>query len=321
MQPSGVRWLSQILTRMDDWIEHEDGRFDVAVMIVNGLIDAGAQAELFAHLAAEDEPVTPSQVTLLKLVDAWLDRGERPNPTPSPNAFLLPAWHKLAAYTAASMNSGEDDGRLGAVLVALMLATEGLSAIVLAVQGRIDAAKQGAPLVSGGDEAMVAEMKSPSTSIIPQLVSLLGATHAFLPRVKPAAEAPAEPLPFAGIKRDIVRLLSALCFDDIEVGNAVREAGGVELVLGMCEVDDRNPYLREHALLCVRNLMMGNPANQAIIAEMDPVGIVGENGELLPLPERMKKAKKAKAGGQGGEGAASSAPASGAQLETVHEGK
>lgn len=35
--------------------------------------------------------------------------------------------------------------------------------------------------------------------------------------------------------------------------------------------------------------MLGNPANQALIGQMDPVGVLGENGELLPVPERMKR--------------------------------
>lgn len=35
--------------------------------------------------------------------------------------------------------------------------------------------------------------------------------------------------------------------------------------------------------------MLRNPANQALIAEMDPVGVVSESGELLPLPERMRR--------------------------------
>lgn len=274
---------------MDDWLEHEDGRFEIASRIITGLIDAGAQAELYSALADTDEPVTPSQVVLLKLVDAWLDHNQRPNTDPSPNAFLLPAWDSLAAYTTASMNSGKDDGRLGSILVGLMLATECLTAIVLAVQARIDAAKRGATLTPGGDEAMIATMKAPSTTIIPRLVALLGATNLFLPRVKPTEKAPDEPLPFANIKRDLVRLLAALVYDDVEASNAVREAGGVELVLSMCETDDRNPYLREHALLAIRNLMRDNLANQAIIKALDPVGIVDENGELQPLPEKLKK--------------------------------
>jgi ataxin-10 len=279
---------------MDDWLELEDGRFEVATTIISGLIDAGAQADLFTHLSVAEEPVTPSQVTLLKLVDAWLDRKtDRSNINPSPNAFLLPVWHKLAAYTTASMNSGQDDGRLGSVLVGLILATEGLSNIVLAVQARVDASKRGTTLSPGGDEAMVGEMKSPSTTIVPRIVALLGATHTFLPRVKPTKDAPDEPLPFANIKRDLVRLLAALAFDDVTVGDAVRAAGGVELVLSMCETDDRNPYLREHALLCVRNLMLNNLANQEIVKQLDPVGVVGENGELLPLPEKLKQKMKA----------------------------
>jgi len=35
--------------------------------------------------------------------------------------------------------------------------------------------------------------------------------------------------------------------------------------------------------------MMHNPANQAIIAQMDPIGVQSETGEVLPLPEKMRK--------------------------------
>lgn len=45
--------------------------------------------------------------------------------------------------------------------------------------------------------------------------------------------------------------------------------------------------IREYALLTVRNLMVNNPQNQAIIGEMDPIGIVGPDGELRELPARM----------------------------------
>lgn len=52
---------------------------------------------------------------------------------------------------------------------------------------------------------------------------------------------------------------------------------------------DQCKVLREHALFCVRNLMLNNPVNQAIIKEMDPIGVLSETGELLPVPEKMKK--------------------------------
>lgn len=35
--------------------------------------------------------------------------------------------------------------------------------------------------------------------------------------------------------------------------------------------------------------MLNNSANQAIIKEMDPIGVLSETGELLPVPEKMKK--------------------------------
>lgn len=292
LQPEGIKWLSQILGRMDDWHEEDDNRFDMALTLFSQLIKRGQQGKLFDALSVSDEPITPSQLTLLKLVDSQLvSENNRPNPAPSPYEFIIPAWNRVAAYATASMKSGADDPRLAVVLAAVILATESLSNIVLAAQARLDSGNGVSPS-AGGDEKMVAEMKGKegAKSIIHPLVALLGETNAYLPRVKPKEQAPEEPLPFSNVKRDLVRLLSVLTFNDTAVGDAVREAGGVELVLSLCETDDRNPYLREHALLCVRNLMMGNPANQEIIKQMDPVGIVGENGELLPLPERLKKA-------------------------------
>jgi ataxin-10 len=35
--------------------------------------------------------------------------------------------------------------------------------------------------------------------------------------------------------------------------------------------------------------MLKNPANQAIIGQMDPVGVLSDTGELLPVPEKMKR--------------------------------
>lgn len=46
--------------------------------------------------------------------------------------------------------------------------------------------------------------------------------------------------------------------------------------------------LREHALFAVRNLMYENEENQEVLRGMEPLGVVGDDGELLPLPESMK---------------------------------
>jgi len=80
----------------------------------------------------------------------------------------------------------------------------------------------------------------------------LAQLNQFLPRIKPlrpdSVPAPNpdtslsdQTLPFTNIKRDLVRLLSVLSFQDKGVGDLVRENGGVQVILGLCEVDERNP--------------------------------------------------------------------------------
>lgn len=46
---------------------------------------------------------------------------------------------------------------------------------------------------------------------------------------------------FAYLKRDLVRLLGILCHETKAVQDRVREAGGIEVVMNMCVIDDRNP--------------------------------------------------------------------------------
>lgn len=38
--------------------------------------------------------------------------------------------------------------------------------------------------------------------------------------------------------------------------------------------------------------MLDNPANQAIVTQMDPLGVVSETGEVLPLPEKMRRKRQ-----------------------------
>jgi ataxin-10 len=124
----------------------------------------------------------------------------------------------------------------------------------------------------------------------------------FIPRIKPGLEAPTDNdvVPFPYLKRDLVRLLGVLSFEDKSIGDRVRAVEGVEVILGLCVTDERNPCtclaafsltidLREHALFAVKNLLYENEENQDILRKMEPLGVVGDNGELLPLPDNLKK--------------------------------
>jgi ataxin-10 len=135
-----------------------------------------------------------------------------------------------------------------------------------------------------------------------------------LPRQKPLRPA-TESSPggslqaFATLKRDVVQLLGLIAYHDKLSQDRIREAAGIHLVLSLCVVDEHNPrefartphacirvslinfwcmcviiVIREHALLTIRNLMMNNPENQAVIGTMDPIGMVGPNGELQEMP-------------------------------------
>jgi len=55
---------------------------------------------------------------------------------------------------------------------------------------------------------------------------------------------------------------------------------GITVVMNLCVTDERNPYLREHALFTLRNLLLGNEENQATVQAIKPMGSWDENGQL-----------------------------------------
>ncbi|KAI0629173.1 spinocerebellar ataxia type 10 protein domain-containing protein [Trametes polyzona] len=77
---------------------------------------------------------------------------------------------------------------------------------------------------------------------------------------------------FAHVKRDLVRLLGILASDNRTVQDRARLCGGIPVVMNLCVVDDYNPYLREHAIFALRNLLHKNAENQAVVDAIKPVG-------------------------------------------------
>jgi hypothetical protein len=49
--------------------------------------------------------------------------------------------------------------------------------------------------------------------------------------------------------------------------------GGVHCVMNQCNLDERNPYLKEWAILALRNLTCDHPANQYIISQLKAQGV------------------------------------------------
>ena len=67
-----------------------------------------------------------------------------------------------------------------------------------------------------------------------------------------------------GLKRDLVRVIANMCFQDRASQDAVRELGGIPLVLSCSCIDENNPYSREWSVVAIRNLCDNNIENQQV---------------------------------------------------------
>ncbi|KAG0324949.1 hypothetical protein BGZ99_001251 [Dissophora globulifera] len=79
---------------------------------------------------------------------------------------------------------------------------------------------------------------------------------------------------FVGLKRDIVKLVGNLAYRSRHVQDRIRECNGLIVMLSQCNIDDANPYLREYAILAMKNILAGNAENQALIEELQPIEAV-----------------------------------------------
>lgn len=55
------------------------------------------------------------------------------------------------------------------------------------------------------------------------------------------------------------------------VQDRTRESGGLLTVISLTQVDERNPYIREHALFTLRYLLQGNLESQELVGKLQPV--------------------------------------------------
>ncbi|KAF1993427.1 hypothetical protein P154DRAFT_450218 [Amniculicola lignicola CBS 123094] len=98
------------------------------------------------------------------------------------------------------------------------------------------------------------------------------APDGYMPSPRPYIdEAQDEPSDFEwrNLKKLAVLVLSSLVWKNKQVQDQVRPLGGIEAVLNCCSYDEHNPYIREHAIMCLRFLMEGNTENQERIRALE----------------------------------------------------
>ncbi|PGH13325.1 hypothetical protein AJ79_03742 [Helicocarpus griseus UAMH5409] len=83
------------------------------------------------------------------------------------------------------------------------------------------------------------------------------------------------------LKKLVVLVLSSLVWQCPEVQNQIRRYGGLEAILACTNFDAHNPYIKEHAVLCLKFLLEGNRENQKVIEGLEAREVVSNEGGVL----------------------------------------
>jgi len=129
---------------------------------------------------------------------------------------------------------------------------------------------------------------------------------------KPATAPEQDPSDFEwrNLKKLIVLVLSSLVWKSPTVQDHIRLHGGVPTILSCTQYDGHNPYIKEHAVMCLKFLLEGNKENQAIITELEAQGVANnsdlerefgvranlQNGRVTVQQQQQRQAQQAAAG-------------------------
>ncbi|KAF1351473.1 hypothetical protein EJ07DRAFT_169022 [Lizonia empirigonia] len=123
------------------------------------------------------------------------------------------------------------------------------------------------------------------------------------PYMDEAADEPSD-FEWRNLKKLAVLVLSSLVWKNTLVQNQIRPLGGIEAVLNCCSYDEHNPYIREHAIMCLRFLMEGNRENQDRIRALERYDALRDGAAPMTavetgLQERLVRDKVERAAARG----------------------
>lgn len=118
------------------------------------------------------------------------------------------------------------------------------------------------------------------------------------PYMDEAADEPSD-FEWRNLKKLAVLVLSSLVWKNTLVQNQIRPLGGIEAVLNCCSYDEHNPYIREHAIMCLRFLMEGNALNQERIRALEQYSADRDGAKGTTPVEQSLRRKMEEAGATG----------------------
>ncbi|RIB16576.1 spinocerebellar ataxia type 10 protein domain-containing protein [Gigaspora rosea] len=266
---SGTRILQRLLDRAETLLEDESTQnFELIYAIFARIIESDLYPLLFdsLNLSSSGQSLTRRQIILLKLLDSKLFSSDSIDISLSTCIYLLQIFDTICPQVISSMQQVdivdrenqpqeiEDTSILYTGLVLLLQCFGKLS------QDENDKIRE--CLFKGG--------------IIASCISLLVQADKTFPRVTKAMSSPLQQgiSEFAYIKRDIIKVIGNMAYNNSFVQDEVRRLGGIPLILNQCNIDDNNPYIREHAIFALRNLLINNSENQKLVKELEPIAPV-----------------------------------------------
>ncbi|BGP49445.1 hypothetical protein JCM10450v2_005336 [Rhodotorula kratochvilovae] len=305
-------------------IAHEEFHsdvFELSFAIVQQLIKLEVYAQAYEdHALMPDFAISPTLVTLLKFLDGHLSlAGQATSPAALALApFLIRQLVHLSAFLidegAERVKNAADAATFqGLVLVLHCLCSMGLAMEQEERNKEEEREEEARVEMVKGAEAVVRLLRFSTTLLPPVSARPAPPTASPSPPASSTASGPAPASPtldlspestaaIAQLQRTIVQFLGILSFCPPltterptppprvkDAQDRVRESGGLELLLSMCQMDERNTTMREHALFAIRNLLKANQTSQDYVDAMKPQYQVGPNGELLDLPPPLRK--------------------------------
>ncbi|RMZ82243.1 hypothetical protein DV738_g1798, partial [Chaetothyriales sp. CBS 135597] len=128
--------------------------------------------------------------------------------------------------------------------------------------------------------------------IVYDLVTLIKELDASIPKVSLIDTAATTPLDdpalfeWRNLKKLIVLVLSSLVWKSPLVQRQIREHGGIDTILSCTQYDGNNPYIKEHAVMCIKFLLEGNEENQRLVETLEARGVAGGEEEENRWRER-----------------------------------
>jgi hypothetical protein len=250
---SGPEILRHFFSHSDAWHSRDDSdSFERLVLFAKAYIGKGLVQELFDAVHGEDQ-YSPQQISLLKILDLAVSFETA---APELVRFFIRQYQRAADAATGLLDTpvaqwGIEQQDTAQVLTSVLLL---LSEYLVRI---------------GTQESLKTERRA--VVVLSSAVYLLKVLHRAFPVNSKAKDGATESvdLPFALVKRDAIRIITVFSMGSKRAQDTVREHDGLLLVLAQCKIDPANPFIREHAILCIRHLLENNPESQNLVRSLE----------------------------------------------------